>query len=301
MSARQSCFAATFCALVAVGAFAQEAKKPCTSTATGDLRIQHFEGKIFAGTHTLRVWLPSGYDAAENAKRTYPVLYMLDGQGLFDHCTSAFGYEWKIDETLTTLIAAGKVEPLIVVGIDNAGRQRADEFIPFPDPLSGEGEEVHGKLYPRFVVEEIKPHIDKQFRVRAGPANTAIGGSSYGAVAALYTLLTRPNTFGKGLLESTSMQVGNGELLRMTQSTVLGPGRVYVGVGEAEDDREDAQAVAFNAGFAHMSEELAAALKSAEINKPEVMFVSTPGAHHEQAAWAARFPQAIQFLFPPQK
>lgn len=279
---------------------------PCTPSVVGDLRIQHFESATFHDTQTLRVWLPPGYDSAENAKSSYPVLYMLDGQNLFDTCTSSFGHEWKIDETLTQLIGAGKVEPLIVVGIDNAGARRSDEFIPFPDALFGGPAEPHGKLFPRFVVEEVKPLIEKQFRVKTGLENTGIGGSSYGSVAALYALMTRPDVFGVGLLESTSLQVGNGELLRMARSLFAGPKRVYVGVGEEEMGAKNeayaqkvgVHAADFDAGFARMSAELANALKSAAVNTPQVLFVSTPGAHHEEAAWAARFPAAVTFLFP---
>jgi len=125
------------------------------------------------------------------------------------------------------------------------------------------------------------------------------------ALAALYTLLRRPDLFALGLLESTSLQVGNGELLRESESLFQGPDRVSVGVGQSEVNvsAEFAQkagidVAAGNAGFAHASEKLAANLKVAEINRPDVMFVSTPGAHHEEKAWAARFPAVIQFLFP---
>lgn len=114
---------------------------PCKSTATGDLRVQSFTSATFGDSQTIRVWLPPGYDAPANAGQSYPVLVMLDGQNLFDVCTSGFGSEWQIDETLMRLIASGRWEPLIVVGIDNAGARRSDEFLPYPDASFSDGKE----------------------------------------------------------------------------------------------------------------------------------------------------------------
>jgi len=232
---------------------------------------------------------------------------MFDGNNLFNDCTSFFHHEWKIDETLTKLIGNGTVEPLIVVGIDAPDHRRGDEYLPYPDMVLSDTANPHGKDMPKFLVGEVLPLIAKQFRVRSGPANTAIGGSSYGSIAALYALITRPDVFGLGLLESTSLHIGNGELLRQTTSLARGPLRVYVGVGTNEladsekflkDRGLDTEPT--NAGFAQMSETLAANLKKAQFNRPEVLFVSQPGARHEEPAWAARFPGAIQFLFPAQ-
>jgi predicted alpha/beta superfamily hydrolase len=297
-------------ALLALTTFASaqapSAKPPCKSTVTGDLRIQTLQSATFGDTQTLRVWLPPGYTDPTNAQRAYPVLYMLDGQNLFDVCASGFNHEWQIDETLTRLIQSGTIEPIIVVGIDSSATRRSDEYIPFQDAIFGGPHNPHGNLFPQFLTDEVLPLVSKQFRIKSGPANTAIGGSSYGAIASLYALILRPDIFGLGLLESTSLQVGNGELLRMTHSLIVGPRKVYVGVGTGELGGDVTLATAralvpeaVNAGMAKASEELAANLKSAAMNQPQVLFVATPGAHQE-AAWAKRFPQAITFLFPKQ-
>ena len=112
---------------------------PCKHTVTGQLQIFRFDSKIFGNTRMLRVWLPPGYDDAANRSRKYPVLYMFDGQDLFDVCTGPeSAYEWQIDETLTRLIAEGKIDPMIVVGIDNAGESREHEYLPWRDVI-----EVH--------------------------------------------------------------------------------------------------------------------------------------------------------------
>jgi predicted alpha/beta superfamily hydrolase len=280
--------------------------KPCTSTVVGDLRVQSFQSKIFGDTQTLRIWLPPGYNQATNAHRIYPVLYMLDGQNLFDACTSGFGHEWQIDEALTRLISTKEVEPIIVVGIDNPGIRRADEYIPFADASVAEGPQApHGDRFPEFLTSEVLPHVAASFRVSSLREERGIGGSSYGAVAALYSLLKRPGDFGLGLLESTSLQVGNGELLRMTSPLIQGPNRVFIGVGGSEANGAEAlvrrwgsDAATANAGFAHASQLLAANLKAAEFNHPQVLFRLDPAAKHEETAWAKRFPEAIRFLFP---
>jgi predicted alpha/beta superfamily hydrolase len=276
----------------------------CKSTVVGELQKRTFTSTTFGDTQTLRIWLPQGYNDPANAQRHYPVLYMLDGEKLFDVCTSSFHHEWQIDETLTKLIADGEIDPLIVVGIDSPGARRSDEYIPYLDPIFT-APEPHGKLFPEFLATEVLPLVSREFRVLNDPGHTAIGGSSYGSVAALYALLHRPDLFGLGLLESTSLQVGNGQLLRDTTPLAIGPRRVSVGVGmnELGDSVKFArdhgmEPDAFNTGFVQLSEQLAANLKTAALNRPAVIFVKQPGAKHEEQAWAARFPAAIKFLFP---
>ncbi|HEV2578414.1 MAG TPA: alpha/beta hydrolase-fold protein [Acidobacteriaceae bacterium] len=280
-----------------------QVKPSCHSTVVGDLRAEHIDSKVFSGSHTLRVWLPPGYSDPANASRTYPVLYMLDGQNLFDVCTSAFGHEWQIDETLTRLIQAGSVEPLIVVGVDNAGKERADEFLPAPDSLYDPDLKPHGVDYPSFLADEIVPHIAKEYRVRTGRSNTAIGGSSYGGIAALDVLIARPMVFGLGLIESPSLQTGNGELIRATRGLLLPPARIFIGAGtdelvsNADDDRKrGVSADVINSDFVHATNMLADNFRN--LDGTEMKLVITPGAHHNETAWAERFSAAAQFLFP---
>jgi predicted alpha/beta superfamily hydrolase len=277
----------------------------CKSTVIGDLQKRTFTSTTFGDTQTLRIWLPPGYNDPANAQKRYPVLYMLDGENLFDACTASFHHEWQIDETLTRLIAADAIEPIIVVGIDSAGKRRADEYIPYADPFFS-APEPHGKLFPEFLATEVLPIINRDLRTINDPDHTAIGGSSYGSVAALYTLIHRPDLFHIGLLESTSLQVGNGQLLRDTASLVLGPRRVSVGVGMNELGNNQKFASdrgldvdTFNTSFVQLSNQLADNLKAA-LNHPAVVFVKQSGAMHNENAWAERFPAAIQFLFPKQ-
>jgi len=124
-----------------------------------DLRLVSFTSRTFGNTRTLRILLPSGYEAPENRGRRYPVLYLNDGQNLFDAATSTFtGREWRVDETVRELTAAGRIPPLIVVGIDHAGAKRGHEFLPYKN-YAGEPDmdEPAGKQFPDFVVNEVMP------------------------------------------------------------------------------------------------------------------------------------------------
>src|SRR6478672_7823003 len=98
--------------------------------ATGDLRLHEFSSRTFRNTRFLRVWLPPGYDDFENSGRRYPVLYLNDGQNLFEPSTSFTGVEWQVDETADRLIREGAVPPMIIVGIDNGNKERFREYMP---------------------------------------------------------------------------------------------------------------------------------------------------------------------------
>jgi hypothetical protein len=282
----------------------------CKSTATGDLHIEHFEGTIFPGLHTLRVWLPPGYSDSANAQRRYPVLYMLDGQNMFDVCPSMNHEEWQIDEALTRLIGVGKVEPIIVVGLDapDDGPLRAAELVPIPDPVAPFVFEPHGGSLPAFFINEVLPRVGTAYRVKTGRAFTGIGGASYGAIAALNALITEPRVFGIGLIESPALQVGNGQFVRMTEHMGVSPIRVSVGVGGNEAGRyhelmqkAGLDPESFNRAFARNAKQLAENLKESGGTDTAVRFVEVPEAMHTEAAWQARFPADIVFLFPATK
>jgi enterochelin esterase-like enzyme len=294
--------------LPASAAFAQQ--ENCKSTVTGDLRVEQVNSLVFLGPHTLRVWLPPGYSDAANANRRYPVLYMLDGQNIFDACLAMFRAEWQLDEALTRLIEAGKMEPIIVVGIDSPGNddRRGNELLPMPDPGLNSMLEPQGRLFPAFLIREVLPRIASEFRVRTGRASTGIGGSSYRAIAALYELMNHADAFGIVLLESPSLQVGNGEFVGRAEHLVETPLRVYVGVGDNATGqfRDFIQKIgfdpdAFNRKSARAAKELSENLKRAGGDDIAVKFVEDSGATHNELAWQARFPAAIEFLFPATK
>lgn len=283
------------------------AQVKCAPTVSGEVRVESLQSVTYGDTRTLRIWLPAGYDSAENAQKRYPVLYMFDGQTLFDTCTAFKGeQELHIDETLTRLIRDNTVPPMIVVGMDS-GSRRTHEYRPYRDTIADPAApEPIGKELPAFVVNDVVPHVSARYRVTSDPVQTGIGGTSLGAIAALYVLLNRPDRFGIGLLESPSVPLGNGQMLRDTAFLARGPDRISIGVGSTElavpqGDKFAAQlriplAMA-NAGFAKMVEALAGNLRAAYLNRPEVTLVVEPNGNHTSASWARRLPHALTVLY----
>jgi enterochelin esterase-like enzyme len=173
------------------------------SGATGDLRLHEFRSRVFRNTRFLRVWLPPGYDGAENSGRRYPVLYLNDGQNLFEAATSYTGVEWQVDETADRLIGEGAVPPMIIVGIDNSGKDRIREYMPHRSvhPMMLR---VQGRYYPDFLMKEVMPFVERNYRAATGPENTGLGGSSLGALISLYTAMARPGVIGRLLVDIAS-------------------------------------------------------------------------------------------------
>src|SRR5664279_5249576 len=148
---------------------------PKEHSVLGELEIVTFNSKIFRNIRNLRVWLPGNYFAPVNRNKHYPVLYMQDGQNLFDEAT-AFNHEWRVDETIEFLTGSMRIGPMIVVGIDNAGGRRANEYLPYPDPDNTElgkpaSQDIHGKEYADFVIKEVMPFIQRKYRVALGPVS----------------------------------------------------------------------------------------------------------------------------------
>jgi len=280
--------------LTAGVSFAAGAPAPCQSTVTGDLRLHSLTSAIFHNTRTIRVLVPPGYESAENAARRYPVLYLLDGQNLFDACLSEVSHhEWEVDETVYRLIREHKIPPLIVVGIDNAGADRAAEYLPYKDYLGNPTmPEPIGKKFPDFLTDEVMPLVDGNYRTLRGHDHTGLGGSSYGGVATLYALLVKPHEFGFGLIESASLSVGMGQLVRDTAPLVARPNRVYFGFGGKEADNP-----ATNDMMIGLIRQVQANFEAAGYDRARLRVVIDPDARHTEVAWAKRLPDALTFLF----
>jgi predicted alpha/beta superfamily hydrolase len=264
-------------------------------SATGDLRLHEFHSRIFRNTRFLRVWLPPGYDDPENAGRSYPVLYLNDGQNLFEAATSFTGIEWQVDETGDRLIREGVVPPMIIVGMDNAGRARIREYMPHRS-LHPMMMRAHGTRYPAFLFKEVFPFMARNYRVATGPENTGLGGSSLGALISLYTAAVRPEVIGRLLLESPSLWASNRQLMRQSRGVKRWPERVFLATGTAEAGRKDK-----DQSTVDDVRELAAILRRAALDDARLRLVIDEGASHHEAAWARRLPEALAFLFGKQR
>ena len=260
-------------------------------SVTGDLRLHEFRSRVFHNTRFLRVWLPPGYDDSANIGRRYPVFYLNDGQNLFEASTSFTGVDWQVDETADRLIREGAIPPIIIVGLDNAAANRIREYMPHrslhPILLRGQG-----SRYPDFLIKDVMPFIARNYRVATGPENSGLGGSSLGALIALYTAAVRPGIFGRLLLESPSLWASNRQMIRASRNVKRWPERIFLATGTAEAGREDR-----DRSVVDDVRELAGILRRAGLDDRRLRIVIEEGAIHHESAWARRFPQALSFLF----
>jgi predicted alpha/beta superfamily hydrolase len=259
--------------------------------ATGDLRIHEFRSRVFRNTRFLRVWLPPGYDDPANQGRRYPVFYLNDGQNLFEPSTAFAGVDWQADEAADRLIREGAIPPLIVVGIDNTGKDRIREYMPHRS-LHPMMLRVQGARYPEFLTKEVMRFIGRNYRAASGPENTGLGGSSLGGLIALYTAIVRPGLIGRLLLESPSLWASNRQTVRESRATKRWPERVFLATGTAEAGRKDR-----DRSVVDDVRELAGVLRRAGLNEKRLWLVIDEGASHNESAWARRFPEALAFLF----
>ena len=260
-------------------------------SATGDLRLHEFHSRTFHNTRFLRVWLPPGYDDPENAGRRYPVLYLNDGQNLFETSTSFAGVEWGADETADRLIRDGTIPPMLIVGLDNAGKSRIREYMPYRS-MNPMMLRAQGSRYPAFLIKEVMPFVARNYRVAPGAENTGLGGSSLGALIALYTATVRPGVFGRLLLESPSLWASNRQSIKESREVKRWPERIFLAVGTAELGREDR-----DRSVVDDVRELANVFNRAGLDNRRLRLVIEDGATHQESAWARRFPEALTFLF----
>ncbi len=181
--------------------FAQEAPR---RTISKNVQVVDTDFLIPQLKRTRRIWiyLPEGY--IENEQKRYPVIYMQDGQNLFDEAT-AYAGEWAIDEFMDSTL----LPPCIIVGIDNGGDKRLNEYNPFNHKRFGKGE---GDAYVDFLANTLKPYVDKHYRTIAGKESTGIGGSSMGGLISFYAVLKYPHIFGNAAIFSPSFQIAGDKI-----------------------------------------------------------------------------------------
>ena len=250
-------------------------------------RHEQFHSSYLAGDRDVLVWLPPGYDTDETDEaRRYPVLYMHDGQNLFEPET-AFkkGEHWRVGETATALIDAGRLDPLIIVGIYNTGTSRIEEYTPTADAKLGGG---HADDYGRLIVDELKPFIDLTYRTRPDADHTAIAGSSLGGLVSLHLAFTHPHVFHKVAALSPSVWWDRRAILQtVRQASPKPPLRIWVDMGTAEGRRglDDARL-------------LKAALVGAGWNeRADLHYAEYEGATHSEGSWAERMGPVLEWLY----
>jgi predicted alpha/beta superfamily hydrolase len=253
--------------------------------STGQLRRhERFRSRYLRNQRDLIVYLPAGYD--HQPWKRYPVLYMHDGQNLFDRATAFAGVDWNIQGVADRLILTGAVEPLIIVGIYNAGKSRIHEYTPTKAPKLGGG---RADRYAKFLMQEVMPFVQEQYRALSDSSSTGIGGSSLGGLVSLYIGLKHPQTFGRIAALSPSVWWHQRAILKFAQAAPVPPRpRIWLDVGTREGkstvpDVELFRDVLLKKGW-----------KLGEDLHHEVF----EGAEHNEAAWSQRVGPFLQFLYP---
>ncbi len=257
----------------------------------GTLDIFDAASKELGNTRKIRVWLPRGYADEANKDRRYPVLYMNDGQNLFDRATSFGGAEWGADETAQNLIDTGKIEPLIIVGIDNTGATRSREYN--PSYTTYDKQQNYAEKYVDWLTGELMPMVNQRYRTKTGPENTSLGGSSFGGNVTIFAAMHAPGTFGRLLVESPAIFISDKAILaKVREWKGEWPSRIFIGVGTRETSKAG-EAEAYLLGV----EELATALQEKGLSAERLKFEIEEGGIHNESTWAKRLPGAMGFLF----
>jgi predicted alpha/beta superfamily hydrolase len=223
------------------------------------------------------VYLPPGYDESD---RRYPVIYMQDGQNLFDDRT-AFAGAWRVDEAVDDIRRDGR--EAIVVGIPNGGSARADEYSPWHDERHGGG---RGDAYVHFLTDTVRPRVDAAFRTIADRAGTGIAGSSLGGLISLYAFFRYPSIFGFCGAMSPALWFADRRAFEFVAASPFAPGRIYLDCGTREGG-------ALLADVRRMCELLRT--KGYQRGR-DLLCVLEPGGAHNEPAWAARMRRALSFV-----
>ncbi|WP_426113114.1 alpha/beta hydrolase [Massilia sp. PWRC2] len=230
----------------------------------------------------LRIYYPPSY--RENSAKRYPVLYMHDGQNLFDPITAAYGVAWDLAASLDSLIATGQMEEIIVVGIDNSAARLA-EYTPCCDPRHGGGQL---SAYEAFVADTVKPLIDRTRRTLPGRQHTALMGSSLGGLAALAIARHRPAQFSMAAGLSSSFWWAGQAMIKDPPGPARAslPQRFYIDAGTVDDGLDDTKA---------MHDAL---LAQGYTDGRDLLLYEAPGGRHNEASWAARVQRPLLWFFP---
>lgn len=266
-----------------------DSTEPVPASYSGDIRHHaSFGSGELVPPRDLVVYLPPGYDAEPD--RRYPVLYLHDGQNVFDR--RGAGNEWRFDEAAEELIAKGDMRPAILVGVANSPARIA-EYTPTEATLPFEGGQGRraggsGRTYARYLVEEVKPFIDATYRTEPGFESTSVGGSSLGGLITMSIATWYPEVFSGYLVVSPSVWWGDGVILGMVaDAPSLDGHRIWLDMGTREGE-----------GAVGGAERLRDALLARGfLPGKDLRFVVDEGAEHTESAWAGRVPDMLRFLY----
>jgi len=243
----------------------------------------NYYSNTLGNVRTVRVLLPPSYN--ENTLKSYPVLYMHDGQNLFSAATSSFGVEWQVDETAESLMSQGLMQEAIIVGIDNAGGARISEYTPSVDASYGGG---NGDSYLDAIENELKPYIESTYRAKTGAQNTLMMGSSLGGLISFYAGWTRSDVYGKVAGMSSSFWWDSEQLVNTVQnhSTASPQADFYIDIGGNEGSVSSSQLMN------------SALLSQGFVQGQNMYYYYDANGSHTESSWRNRLVIPLQYLLP---
>lgn len=246
--------------------------------STASKQVSTFTMEVLQLKTTRKIWLylPIGY---ETSTKKYPVIYMHDAQNLFDKKT-AFAGEWNVDKKLDCLKAQ-----VIVVGIENGGEKRIDELTPYKNAKYGGGET---DKYLDFIVNTLKPEIDKKYRTKTNAKNTTIMGSSLGGLTSYYAVIKYPEVFGKAGVFSPAFWINRADINNLTTNSKKLKAKIYFLCGDSEGD-DDSMVKDLNNIELLLNTNRCYCL---HLNKKVIV----KGGHHNEKLWRDGFDNAILWL-----
>ena len=258
-------------------------------TATASVSILDDAFEIPQLGRTRRIWLYLPPDYATSGDKRYPVLYMHDGQNVFDDATSFVG-EWGVDETLDSLHAAGTLS-LIVVAVDHGGEHRFTEYNPWTHPEYGGGQ---GDEYAAFLVETLKPYVDARYRTLPGRLNTGIAGSSMGGLISFYAMMRYPEVFGRAGVFSPAFWTAKPAVFEWAevQAAPQFDARMFMVSGALEDNTPEIGR--YEEDQMAMRDTLVA---SGWVDGTQLVAEIRADGRHSEWFWRREFPQVVQWLF----
>lgn len=269
------------------------------SFVIGNLEIYEDFPSRFVESRAIRVWTPSDYDPSQK----YDVIYMHDGQNLFDASITWNQQEWGVDEVISSLIASGEIRPCIVVGIDNSSHRYA-EYYPsaicddVPVGVIPDGFRSLGDEYLRFVVEEVKPWVDGKYSTWPDVGHTFVMGSSCGGLISSYALCRYPDVFGGAACLSTHSSLMNPD----TDTDQKPASEVYIDYLRTELPADTEHVLYMDRGDCQI--DMAYAEPQASINEMiaaldwngNYMYRYFPGQSHSENDWRSRLDVPVRFL-----
>ncbi|PCJ50046.1 MAG: esterase [Gammaproteobacteria bacterium] len=256
-------------------------KRASTVSSNVEVIAQTFTIPVLNRKRNLRIYLPPDYHTSD---KHYSVIYMHDGQNLFDDVTSYVG-EWNVDETLNKLFVE-KGLSIIVIGIDNGQDKRMNELSPWPNSKYGAAE---GEHYMEFIVKLVKPFVDKNYRTLSDQKNTAIMGSSMGGLISHYGIFNYPDTFSKAGIYSPSYWFSD-EVFKFSDAKKLHKNsKLFILVGRKEGP-----------GMVKNVNKMSNQLITNGLNLEQIKTKVVKGGEHNEKLWSSEFSETIQWLFSEQ-